>query len=81
MTRYYFDLREEDALVPDEEGLELSNVQAAQAEAALSLADMARDAVRMSQGGRDHRMVVEVRDDKGRVFDVKYTCLIHRNTH
>ena len=43
MARYYFDLRDGDDLVPDDEGLELSCFARVQEEAARSLADMARD--------------------------------------
>ncbi|WP_309142534.1 DUF6894 family protein [Bradyrhizobium sp. sGM-13] len=48
MRRYYFDLRDGDDLAPDEEGLDLPNIERVQEEAARSLADMARDAVRMN---------------------------------
>ncbi|WP_312016827.1 DUF6894 family protein [Bradyrhizobium japonicum] len=44
MSRYYFDLLDGDALAIDDEGLELSDTRRVQAEAAKSLADMARDA-------------------------------------
>lgn len=81
MTRYYFDLRKEDDLVPDEEGVELSTIEAEQAEAACSLAEMAKVAVRMTRGEKDHRMMVEVRDDHGLVLDVKYTFVVNRSAH
>lgn len=69
MKRYYFDIREGDAFAPDDEGLELSGVEAAQEEAALSLADMARDAVRgSSKQTHPHTMQIEVRDDDGPVL-------------
>src|SRR5262249_4727617 len=45
MARYYFDLLDDDGIFIDEEGLELSSLRAVRAEAAKSLADMARDAV------------------------------------
>lgn len=44
MTRYYFDLRDDNGIALDEEGLELSSPRAVQAEAAKSVADLARDA-------------------------------------
>jgi len=40
---YYFDLRDEDKLVSDEEGTELSSMDEVQNEAAYALADMLRD--------------------------------------
>jgi hypothetical protein len=48
MPRYYFDLRDEDEVAVDEEGLELSSLRAVQIEAAKSLADLARDALHSS---------------------------------
>ncbi|WP_456685706.1 DUF6894 family protein, partial [Bradyrhizobium sp. P5_C11_2] len=39
MKRYYFDIREGDEIIPDEEGLELSTIEKVQEEAARSLAD------------------------------------------
>ncbi len=38
MKRYYFDMRDGDGFAPGEEGLELPDIEAAQQEAALSLA-------------------------------------------
>lgn len=59
MRRYYFDLREGDEIFPDEEGLELSTIEKVQEEAARSMADMARDAVRA--GGGSRQLSIEVR--------------------
>jgi hypothetical protein len=42
MPRYYFDVRNDQAISLDEEGLELLDVEAVQGEAARALADMAR---------------------------------------
>jgi hypothetical protein len=79
MRRYYFDIREGDELAPDDEGLELSTVQAVQEEAARSLAEMARDAVRKHHDGAAHRMAIEVRDDDGPVLEVKLTFETNRH--
>jgi hypothetical protein len=46
MAVYYFDFREGDELVVDEEGMELIGIGAAQNEAARSLAGIAWDAMR-----------------------------------
>ena len=81
MPRYYFDIKEGDDFAPDEEGLELSTLQAAQEEAARSLADIARDAVRKDYDGAGHEMAIEVRDDNGPVLHVKFTFEIDRNRH
>ena len=45
MTRYYFDLEDQSGIAIDEEGTDLPDVDAAQAEAAQSLGGMARDAL------------------------------------
>ena len=45
MTRYFFDIRYGDKIAIDEEGLELPDIEAAQIEAAYSLAGMVRDKV------------------------------------
>jgi hypothetical protein len=42
MKRYYFDIRDGDKLVVDEEGMELPDVEAAQEVAARTLADLVR---------------------------------------
>ncbi|QIG92788.1 MULTISPECIES: DUF6894 family protein [unclassified Bradyrhizobium] len=78
MTRYYFDLRDGEELAPDEEGLELNSMQAAQMEAAKSVADMVRDVVYQSQRVHNHRMAIEVRDDKGPVMQLKFTFEIEK---
>lgn len=82
MPRYYFDLRDEDELAPDEEGLELSGLRAAQAEAAKSLADMARDAACLSTPvSSRHRMAIEVRDASGPVMQVRFTFEVEALKH
>lgn len=78
MTIYYFDLRDEDELFPDEEGLEFSGLPAVQEEAAKSLADMARDAVRGSHPLSKRYMAIEVRDEIGPVMQVEFNFEITR---
>ena len=74
MPRYYFDLLEGDLLALDDEGLELSHLRAVQAEAAKSLADMARDAVNnFSPAVGRQDMAIEVRDDTGPLMQVRFT--------
>lgn len=80
---YYFDLRDGDCLAPDEEGVELPDIESVQEEAALSLADMARNAGRTHPrhdvGGR--RMAVEVRDESGAILKVLFTFAADRRRH
>ncbi|MBR0817644.1 hypothetical protein JQ627_06860 [Bradyrhizobium liaoningense] len=74
MTRYYFDVRDGDTLAIDEEGMELRDLAAVQAEAAESFADVVRDTARDAvNGGAAIRMAIEVRDDKGSLLQVGYT--------
>ncbi|QIG98148.1 MULTISPECIES: DUF6894 family protein [Bradyrhizobium] len=67
MTRYYFDLREDGVLAPDEEGLEFDSLEAVKEEASRSLLDLVRDQV-LERGFRD--AAVEVRDGADRVLKV-----------
>lgn len=78
MSRYYFDIHDANGVTEDDEGLELSNIEQVQDEAARSLADMARDAVR--SGGRNlvYRMAIRARDDVGPVMQVRFSFEIER---
>ena len=81
MSRYYFDMRDEDEIVSDEEGLELPTIVCVQEEAARSLADMARDAVQTHRDGTRRPMAIEVRDDHGPVLQARFTFEIERQRH
>ena len=72
MPRYYFDMRDADGLVPDEEGMELDTMKAVQQEAAQTLAYMARDAIGEYPNGPLGPMAIEVRGDSGPVLQVKF---------
>jgi hypothetical protein len=80
MPRYYFDIREGEDIAPDDEGLELPSIEQVQEEAARSLADLARDAVRKNHDSAGHQMAIEVRDDDGPVLQVKFTFEIDRHS-
>ncbi len=69
MTRYYFDIRDGEALYADEEGMELENQGAAEIEAAKSLGDMARD---LSPLDDRHHMAIEVRTETAPVFQAAF---------
>ena len=77
MALYYFDLRNGDELVVDEEGIELRTMQAVQEEAARALAGFAWDAMRLD-GAQSHQMAIEVRDEHGPVMEVKFSFEIAR---
>lgn len=77
MPRYYFDLHDERGAALDEEGLELSSLRAVQAEAAKSVADMARDAVISAPAtGAKRKMAIDVRDAGGPVMQVTFSFAI-----
>ena len=63
--RYFFDIRD-DQLVPDDEGMILPDIEAAQEEATQSLTDLLREAMRRESAGR---MAIEVRSQHGPVLE------------
>lgn len=70
MPRYFFDTRDGELFVEDEEGAELADLNAAKAVAALSLTELARDVVPAS----DRRILsVEVRDEQRPVLETRLT--------
>ena len=77
MGRYYFDLRDSEGFAVDEEGLELQDIQAAGEEAALSLADAARDGRHRSDGSLN-QLTVEVRTDAGPFMRVSFSFSFDR---
>jgi hypothetical protein len=72
--RYYFDIRHGSTLIPDEEGVELPNLEQVQLEAARSLVDALRHAEALrATDGVSQPYTVEVRDESGPVLTVLYT--------
>jgi hypothetical protein len=76
--RYYFDVRDGDALTADDEGLELPGIEAVKEEAARSLADMAKDSVQRHARHNGHRLAIEVRDGNGPVLQAQFTFEMNR---
>jgi Domain of unknown function (DUF6894) len=73
MAIYYFDLRDDDKVVLDEEGTELSSMDEVQNEAAYALADMLRDQLPIANGnGLARDLIVEVRDGGGPVMHTRF---------
>lgn len=70
MIRYFFDIRDDRELYPDEEGMEFSTQREAEMEAAHTLAGLARDLA-----GQEERpdVAIEVRTESGRVFQAALT--------
>lgn len=75
MTRYYFDIRNGQDLYRDEEGHELSDQSAAEIEAAMSLAGLAKDLPPLDER---ENMAIEVRTHEGPVFQAAFIFAIAR---
>jgi hypothetical protein len=79
MGRYFFDLRDGDTLIPDEEGLELPTLEAVQDEAARALTQMAADEAGIAaRNGSTCDLGIEVRDELGAVLLAKFSFEIKR---
>ncbi len=76
MSRYYFHIRYDGGLIPDEEGMELRDMRAAHAELAASTADLALAALRAGQCVGNQS--VEIEDDAGTLLE---TMPIRRTLH
>ena len=59
MPLYYFDSRDGDSFIFDEEGLEFSDVETARDQVTAALADMAKDVL---PGSGRRELAIEVRD-------------------
>jgi hypothetical protein len=70
MPRYYFDTRDGDTFIEDDEGVEMPDLEAAKVVAALALAELAKDVI----AGSDRRiLIIEVREDQRRVLEARLT--------
>jgi hypothetical protein len=63
MAKYYFDVRDNDLVYPDEDGIEQSNLAGVRAEAIDTLAEYVRSTLRDETR---HTLRVEVRDEDSR---------------
>ncbi|HEX8644748.1 MAG TPA: hypothetical protein VF702_12635 [Allosphingosinicella sp.] len=70
MPRYYFDTRDDDDFVEDEFGIDYPDLEAVAAEAARSLAELARDVL---PGSLKRVLMAEVRDGRGPVLRARMT--------
>jgi hypothetical protein len=77
MALYFFDTRDNEIFMEDDIGLELPDIEAVKAEAASSLAELARDVL---PGSLKRELAVEVRDHDGPVLDalMKFEAIILR---
>ena len=60
MPRYYFDSRDGDSFIEDDEGVEFPDLETARDQATAALADMARDVL---PGSLRRELAIEVRDE------------------
>ena len=71
MSLFYFHIWDGEALVVDEEGLDLASQRAAEVEAAMSLADIARQLEPLASSDG---LAVNVRDASGPVLRAIFVC-------
>ena len=71
MPRYYFDSRDDDRFLRDEEGLEFDSIEEARDQATRALAEMARDVL---PGSVRRELTIEVRDETRE--PLLKTCLV-----
>jgi hypothetical protein len=77
VPRFYFDVREDGTVIPDEEGLELESLDAAEREAAVSAVDIGRSQL---PHGKVREITVEVKDENGLGLIAATTSLTVRRT-
>jgi hypothetical protein len=65
MALYFFDTRDNDDFVEDDEGLEYPTLEAVKVQAAKALAEIARDVI---PGSVRRHLSIEVRDEQGPVL-------------
>ena len=68
MAMYFFDFRSGDIVSMDDEGLELTDIDAAHTRAIQALADALENV--FMQGRQNQHIAVDVRDDAGPVLEV-----------
>ena len=68
MPRYFFDTRDGDSFIPDDQGSELPDLEAVKTVAATSLAELARD---VFPGSLKRILIVEVRDGRQPVMEAR----------
>ena len=78
MKRYFFDMLDQDKLILDDEGIELPNVEAAQEEAARSLADMVKEDLHNETFSN---VSVQVRDSEGPILEAKFVWEVRHTKH
>lgn len=70
MGLYFFDSRDNEAFIEDDEGLDYPDLEAVKVAAAKALAELARDVIPASLR---RQLAIEVRDEQGPVLIAKMT--------
>ena len=70
MPHYFFDTRDGETFIEDDEGLDLPGLEAAKREATLSLAELAREVI---AGSERRILIVEVREGPKPVLEARLT--------
>jgi hypothetical protein len=78
MPLYFFDIRDGDEVLVDDEGMNLLTLDDVQEEAARSLVDMAKEGICITDDGSARYMAIEVRNDLGLVLRATVTFEIER---
>jgi hypothetical protein len=78
MAQYFFDVIADGKLIPDEEGMNLPNLDAARREAHRSLADLAREVIRTEH---PPRLTISVRGSEGPVFEASFQWALETASH
>lgn len=67
MPRYFFHIRNNEEIVPDDEGANFDDYEAARGEAVASARDLAINAIRLGEHVSGWK--IEIADEKGKVLD------------
>ncbi|WP_375160176.1 hypothetical protein [Bradyrhizobium sp. RDT46] len=67
MPRYYFDSRDDDIFIADDDGLDFSSLDDVKAQATTALTELAKDVL---PGSVVRTLAIEVRDDLGPVLRI-----------
>jgi hypothetical protein len=78
MSRYYFDMRHEDEIASDEEGVKLPTIESVQEEAAARSRTWRATLCGLIATGHERPMAIEVRDDSGPVLQAWFTFEVER---
>jgi hypothetical protein len=70
LTLYFFDTRDNDTFLQDDEGVEFPDLETVKVQAARALAELARDVI---PGTLKRELAIEVRDELGPVLVARMT--------